>query len=116
MDPPAAWDAEADVVVAGMGLGGISAALHAAQRGLAVVAVEKSGILGGAARHASNLHGNMGGAKLLMCEVSDGPKWIYWLAEQDGFTLEAPRRCRSCRSATRSSPRPAKTTCAATPI
>ena len=64
LDVPASWDEEADIVVVGTGLGGCSAALYGAQKGASVIAVEKSSRIGGAARHASNLHVNTGGTKL----------------------------------------------------
>ncbi len=119
---------EVDVVVVGTGLGGLSAALHLANSGLSVIALEKEAIAGGAGRHASNLHCNHGGSKLqraagyswivedfdpdnaeqvkdiaaeylahyqysvdpdlMMRQVSDGPKWIDWLDEQDNIELE----------------------------
>lgn len=63
-EPPARWDAEADIVVVGTGLGGTSAALYAAEAGASVIAVEKSAKIGGASRHASNIHINTGGTKL----------------------------------------------------
>lgn len=52
MDAPDAWDDEVDVVVVGMGGGGIAASLYAAEAGLKVIAVEKEGTIGGATKHA----------------------------------------------------------------
>lgn len=61
VDVPDAWSAEYDVVVVGTGGGGLAAALHAAENGLSVVAIEKSSTFGGATKHASgwlNIAGN----------------------------------------------------------
>ena len=41
------WDAQFDVIVLGAGAGGMTAALVAATQGLAVLLIEKSGVLGG---------------------------------------------------------------------
>jgi len=53
VDPPAAWDAEVDVVVVGTGGGGLSATTYAAEAGVSVIAVEKGTAVGGATRHAA---------------------------------------------------------------
>src|SRR5690606_16424317 len=45
--PPASWDLEVDLVCVGSGLGGISAAIAAHDRGLSVVVLEKAPRLGG---------------------------------------------------------------------
>lgn len=61
VDVPEAWSGEYDVVIVGTGGGGLAAALHAAENGLSVVAVEKSSTFGGATKHASgwlNIAGN----------------------------------------------------------
>ena len=60
---PASWDKETDVVVVGSGFGGLTAGLYLLQNGLKVVIVEKSGMVGGAGRHACNLHVNCGVTK-----------------------------------------------------
>lgn len=52
LDPPDVWDDEADVVVVGMGGGGIAASLYIAEAGGKVIAVEKEGTIGGATKHA----------------------------------------------------------------
>ena len=64
VEPPASWDYEADVVVVGTGIGGLSALLYLAQNGMSVIGIEKESMTGGAGRHASNFHCNMGGSKL----------------------------------------------------
>jgi 3-oxo-5alpha-steroid 4-dehydrogenase len=44
-----AWDVEADVVIAGYGIAGVSAAIEAARAGAEVVVLERTGGWGGAA-------------------------------------------------------------------
>ncbi|MDR0347313.1 MAG: FAD-dependent oxidoreductase [Coriobacteriales bacterium] len=46
-DPPASWDAVADVVIIGTGNAGLAASLYLAERGESVLAVEKSPMWGG---------------------------------------------------------------------
>ena len=45
----ATWDVEADVVIAGYGIAGVSAAIEAARAGAEVVVLERTGGWGGAA-------------------------------------------------------------------
>jgi fumarate reductase flavoprotein subunit len=63
VDPPSSWDMEADVVIVGMGGGGIAAATYLAQNGKTVIAVEKEGTVGGATHHAAAFCNLYGGAK-----------------------------------------------------
>ncbi|MDR1185704.1 MAG: FAD-dependent oxidoreductase [Coriobacteriales bacterium] len=62
LSPPAAWDKEADVVVIGTGMGGLTATLYAAQQGISVIAVEKDPVTGGASRHATGTMNICGGS------------------------------------------------------
>lgn len=62
-EPPEAWDDEADVVVAGVGGGGIVAVAYLAQQGYSVIGVEKEGQVGGASRHACTFANCFGGSK-----------------------------------------------------
>ena len=50
-------------MVVGSGFGGLTAGLYLLQNGLSVTIVEKSSMVGGAGRHACNLHVNCGGTK-----------------------------------------------------
>lgn len=63
LDAPDAWDDEVDIVVVGMGGGGIAASLYAAEAGAKVIAVEKEGSIGGATRHACGWFTLPGGSK-----------------------------------------------------
>lgn len=53
VDPPEAWDMEADVVVVGLGGGGIIASLIAAEAGKSVIAIDKLDSVGGTTIHSS---------------------------------------------------------------
>ncbi len=59
---PETWDDEADVVVVGMGGGGLAASTYLTQQGLTVIALEKSDRVGGATRHATNIVNAFGGS------------------------------------------------------
>lgn len=48
VEPPAQWDDEADVVIVGVGGGGIVATAFLATQGLKVIGIEKEGMVGGA--------------------------------------------------------------------
>lgn len=63
VDPPSSWDAEADVVVVGLGGGGLVAAGWLGEQGLSVIGVEKQSTAGGATRHACDLACLIGGTK-----------------------------------------------------
>jgi hypothetical protein len=47
VDPPTAWDKEADVIVIGSGGGGLNAASRAREQGLSVILIERSSMFGG---------------------------------------------------------------------
>lgn len=64
-EPPAEWDKTADAVIVGAGMGGMAAALLAAEKGKHVIVVEKEGTTGGSARHASAWLIGAGGTKEL---------------------------------------------------
>ncbi len=59
---PATWDGDADVIVVGSGMGGLTATLYLAQAGERVICVEKDSFVGGASRHACFNHINSGGS------------------------------------------------------
>lgn len=63
VNPPETWDAEADVVVVGLGGGGLVATGYLAEQGLKVIGIEKQATVGGASRHAANFVNGLGGAK-----------------------------------------------------
>jgi hypothetical protein len=85
VEPPAAWDEEADVVVVGTGLGGLSASLYLAQAGKTVITLEKEGMTGGASRHAMELCINSGGSKLQQAEGYSWPEFdhVYDAMDED---------------------------------
>ncbi|MDR1185143.1 MAG: FAD-dependent oxidoreductase [Coriobacteriales bacterium] len=64
VEAPASWDEEYDVVVVGSGFGGLTAAVYGAQVGSSVALIEKSDIIGGAARHSAAIGMHAGGTKV----------------------------------------------------
>lgn len=62
VEPPAQWDDEADVVIVGVGGGGIVATAFLATQGLKVIGIEKEGMVGGASRHACTFANVYGGS------------------------------------------------------
>lgn len=60
---PDNWNMEADIVVVGMGGGGVNAAAYAAEQGASVIAIEKSETIGGASAHAGSIFNVVGGTK-----------------------------------------------------
>lgn len=63
VDPPDAWDDEADVVVVGLGGGGLVASGYLAEKGFKVIGIDKQTTVGGATRHACDLACLIGGTK-----------------------------------------------------
>lgn len=63
VDPPDAWDDEADVVVVGLGGGGLVASGYLAEKGFKVIGIDKQAMVGGATRHACDLACLIGGTK-----------------------------------------------------
>ena len=63
LDPPETWDDEADIVIVGLGGGGLAASLYAAEAGAKVIAVEKDPDVGGATQHACGWFTLPGGSK-----------------------------------------------------
>lgn len=59
---PSAWDEECDVLVVGLGAGGLVAAGYLADKGLNVIGIEKDYETGGASRHAGTIVSRFGGA------------------------------------------------------
>jgi hypothetical protein len=57
------FDEECEILVVGMGGGGLNAACYAAEAGAKVIAIEKSNITGGATRHAAIWHCKAGGSQ-----------------------------------------------------
>ncbi|MBS9373992.1 3-oxosteroid 1-dehydrogenase [Rhodococcus sp. B50] len=69
------WDLEADVVVAGFGIAGVSAAIGAAESGADVVVLERTGGGGGAAALSGGIVYLGGGTRLQKaCGFDDTPK------------------------------------------
>jgi succinate dehydrogenase/fumarate reductase flavoprotein subunit len=62
LDPPSSWDKEADLVVVGLGGGGLAAALLGRQKGASVIAVDKLSSAGGSTQHAG-VFINYGGSR-----------------------------------------------------
>lgn len=64
IEAPASWDAEADVVVVGSGIGGLTVGLDTVEKGGTAIIVEKMPITGGASRHAGGMGNLFGGSQI----------------------------------------------------
>ena len=62
-EAPERYDDEADVIVVGLGGGGLAAAGYLAEQGLEVIAIDKEATVGGASRHAAGYVDILGGTE-----------------------------------------------------
>jgi hypothetical protein len=53
LEPPSSWDRSADIVVVGLGGGGLAASLRAAEEGASVIGIEKTNAWGGSSKWAT---------------------------------------------------------------
>ncbi len=72
VEPPASWDIEADIVVVGTGMGGLTASTVAAQAGYRTVIVEKNAEIGGASAHSAINVALVGGSRE---QILNGYAW-----------------------------------------
>jgi hypothetical protein len=79
VDPPAAWDKEADVVIVGGSGGGLMAAFKLAKEGFSVVLIEKADVVGGSTGEAM-LWSHLGGVEKI---------WGDWGRFGTPYSLEA---------------------------
>ncbi|MEE8716334.1 MAG: FAD-binding protein [Coriobacteriales bacterium] len=70
LEPPAAWDREADVVILGASLGGLVAAARIAESGRSVIVVEKENDCGGSSRITTCIQFYGGNEKLFGDETT----------------------------------------------
>lgn len=80
LDPPAAWDMEADVVVVGAGAAGLNCAARAAERGASVILVDKGVDLGGSAKYSTVAAAYGSKCQMESCgfDLEDEATWNYW--------------------------------------
>ena len=69
---PEAWDIEADVVIVGTGMGGLTASTVASQAGFKTVIVEKNPFIGGASAHSAINVALVGGSRE---QILNGYAW-----------------------------------------
>ena len=72
VEAPESWDIEADIVVVGTGMGGLTASTVAAQAGLRTVIVEKNAEIGGASAHSAINVALVGGSRE---QILNGYAW-----------------------------------------
>lgn len=72
VEAPESWDIEADVVVVGTGMGGLTASTVASQAGLRTVIVEKNAEIGGASAHSAINVALVGGSRE---QILNGYAW-----------------------------------------
>lgn len=93
-DSDVSWDATADVVVVGYGGGGVAAALHAAELGLTVVALDRHNIGGSTAMNGGIVYAGGGTAIQKQAGYEDTPEEMfrYLRMETQGVVSDAGLR------------------------
>ncbi len=91
---PRKWDKEADVVIIGSGIAGVSASIDAADAGAKVIVLEKDPQPGGAAKFSGG-HMTAAGTHIqARLNIEDKPDWLYEAMMQDSEMTAVPELVR----------------------
>jgi succinate dehydrogenase/fumarate reductase flavoprotein subunit len=91
---PRKWDRDADVVVIGSGIAGVSASIEAADAGAKVIVLEKDAQPGGAAKFSGG-HMTAAGTHIqARLNIEDKPDWLFEAMMQDSEMTAVPELVR----------------------